>query len=967
MMKKTTVVTALVLGVVLLTFGEITRPTLAHTPGITRLAALTAPARVIRDSDGVPHIFAASDHDAMLLLGYVHAQDRLFQMDFLRHTFSGTLAEMAGRGALEQDIRNRTLGIRRAADESFSACSPEAQALLQAYADGVNAFLAAPGNPLPAEYAVLRLTKAGVRPWSPVDSLAIIKGVAFQLSFFAEQEILTTVAVAAYQQAGAAGGFDGSLLFFEDVFRIAPFEPTATVPDTSTPATSKLNSARAARSAIDALQDVVRPEALKVAEEYLRKARDPSPPPNLVSAEARPFSNWWIISGKNTDSGFPMMASDPHMPLITPPMFYEVHVVVSDDPTSGAMNVNGVAFPGTPAILTGCNERICWGPTTNPTDVTDVYQEELTLDATGRPQATLYRGVAEPLVAIPQSFLVNRMQSGSVDSFADSGITPSQPGGTTFIVPRRNQGPLLQVDAANRAALSVQYTGFRATRELEGLWLWARAQSIDDFKAGLQLIDAATQNWAYADTSGNIAFFSSAEVPLREDLERLGRADGVPPYLIRDGTGRFRNEWLPMEQRQPGQALEFEVLPAAEMPQAVNPDQGFLLSSNNDPDGTSFDNDPLNTFRPGGGVYYLWGLGYHEGPCRAARVERLIKSRLADGGKISLNDMMRFQANSQMFDAEVLTPYILAAFQNARKDDTPVALKSLAQDPRVAEAVGRLANWDFSTPAGIREGYDPGDDPDSLPEPAEDEIRKSVAATIYSVWRGRILNDTVYATLSRLGLGTCQGCGPNSRQAVAALRNLLDSFPTQHGWGAAGVNFFEVEGAPAPEAARDIAILRALQKALDLLAGDQFAAAYGRSTNLNDYRWGKLHRITFQHVLGNPFTIPAAGGFSHLAPALPGVARAGGFEVVDASNHAGLPGSPQDGTFQDGAARRFVGELTPGGVRGFQIIPGGQSGVPGSPYYANMLGRWLTNRYHPMLLITSEVEANAAVEERFEP
>lgn len=168
---------------------------------------------------------------------------------------------------------------------------------------------------------------------------------------------------------------------------------------------------------------------------------------------------------------------------------------------------------------------------------------------------------------------------------------------------------------------------------------------------------------------------------------------------------------------------------------------------------------------------------------------------------------------------------------------------------------------------------------------------------------------------------------------MAALRNLLDSFPTRRGNGASGVNFFEVEGAPSPEAARDILVLRGLQRALDLLAGDQFAAAYGRSTNQNDYRWGKLHRITLQHpLLGDPYTIPAAGGFAHLTPALPGIARAGGWEVVDASNHAGLPGSPQDGTFQDGAARRFVGELMPGGVRGFQIIPGGQSGVLGNPF-----------------------------------
>src|SRR6185436_19158842 len=105
-----------------------------------------------------------------------------------------------------------------------------------------------------------------------------------------------------------------------------------------------------------------------------------------------------------------------------------------------------------------------------------------------------------------------------------------------------------------------------------------------------------------------------------------------------------------------------------------------------------------------------------------------------------------------MLDAEVLAPEITAAFERASAGDAPAALAALAADPRVAEAAGRLAAWDYSTPTGLAEGYDPGDDPEALPEPSESEVRASVAATIYAVWRSRVMANTIDATLARVGL-----------------------------------------------------------------------------------------------------------------------------------------------------------------------------------------------------------------------
>src|SRR5258707_8581246 len=134
-----------------------------------RLAALWAAAEVTRDTLGVAHINARNEHDLFFLQGYVHAQDRLFQMDMNRRLGSGTLAELLGEGALPTDVQLRTIGLRRAAERSFAALSARAQAAVQAYAAGVNAF--ASSNALPIEYGALELTQ--FQPWTPVDTLTV--------------------------------------------------------------------------------------------------------------------------------------------------------------------------------------------------------------------------------------------------------------------------------------------------------------------------------------------------------------------------------------------------------------------------------------------------------------------------------------------------------------------------------------------------------------------------------------------------------------------------------------------------------------------------------------------------------------------------------------------------------------------------------------------------------------------------
>ena len=218
-------------GILVLATLPLAVPAGAAPPPTARLhvAGLDAAATVIRDSRGIPHVFAANAHDLYFMQGWVHAEDRLFQADLSRRQASGTLAEVLGQPALSSDFQLRTLGLRRAAERSLGAVSDAARADLEAYAEGVNAWVAS--HPLPPEYSVLGLTT--FEPWTPVDSLVIAKLIAFGLSF--DLDVDATVTLGTYQATGQALGFDGTALYFEDLFRSAPFDPASTVPDATNP------------------------------------------------------------------------------------------------------------------------------------------------------------------------------------------------------------------------------------------------------------------------------------------------------------------------------------------------------------------------------------------------------------------------------------------------------------------------------------------------------------------------------------------------------------------------------------------------------------------------------------------------------------------------------------------------------------------------------------------------------------
>jgi penicillin amidase len=910
------------------------------------LPELTAAAQIARDRNGIAHIQALNDHDLFFLQGYVHAQDRLFQMDMSRRLANGTLAELLGEGALATDVQLRTIGLHRAADRSLAALSPRVRATLEAYAAGVNA--AVQRHPLPPEYGALELTR--FEPWTPRDSVAVAKLITFQRSF--DIDVAPTVMLLTYQQAGQQLGFDGAALYFEDLFRAAPFDPTTTVPESLVAPGSASPARREAGGVSARTLPHLDPAALRLCRQYLDGIKDLPVFRDLLRPDRRPGSNEWGIGGAHSANGHPLLANDTHLPLGVPSLFYPIHL------EAGRINAAGSSVAGVPFVILGHNRQICWGGTVNYVDVTDTFREQVVVDPNS-PSAlsTIHEGVNEPIIPIPEVFRKN-----TFDGVPDT-LTIVPPGGSippaTLIVPRRNQGPIIQLDVAGGVGLSVQYTGFSATRELETFQMWNEARNLDDFIQGVQLFDVGSINWAYADVRGNIAFFSSSEVPLREDLQ-AGVVRGLPPWFIRDGAGG--NEWLPVQHPQPGQAVPYEIVPFEEMPHLVNPAAGWFVNANNDALGLTLDNNPLNQLRPGGGIFYL--SSFHEG-YRAGRITQLIREKLASGsGKISFEDMRRFQADTALIDAQVFVPYVRQAFANAQSSAEPM-LAAFAAQPRIAEAVERLRAWNHTTPTGIAEGYDAADRGGVLTAPSDEEIAASVAATIYSVWRGRFIHNTIDAPLARFGLPLAE-----DQYAVAAVRHLLETFANTGGRGASGLDFFELPGITSAADRRDILILKSLADALDLLAGESFAPAFHRSTHLDDYRWGMLHRLVLTHPLGGAFNIPpAAGQWPAPLPGLAGIPVDGGFSTVDVGNPiGGVRGADADAfMFDHGPAHRLVCEATPRGVRATLSMPGGVSGALGNPNYLNLLPRWLSNDGFPLLTRTAALRENTVTMMKFLP
>lgn len=275
---------------------------------------------VTTDEDGVPHIKAQSLKDMYTAQGYIQAQSRMVQMDLSRRQASGTLSEIVGEDAVDTDKYFRTLGLRRAAEDSYDMYSDEAKDVLDWFTDGINAYMeeAKENGTLPVEYTLLG---SEPEPWSPVDSLTIGKYMAFDLGGHWEQQAFNYYAVDQFSKEKA-----------EELMPSYPEDARKVIEETE----------------------------LDIAASFK----------NAVVPPAFNGSNNWVVSGDKTASGKPLLADDPHLGLATPSIWYEMHLEAED------MNVGGVIFAGVPGIILGHNEHISWGVTNTGPDVQQLYIEK---------------------------------------------------------------------------------------------------------------------------------------------------------------------------------------------------------------------------------------------------------------------------------------------------------------------------------------------------------------------------------------------------------------------------------------------------------------------------------------------------------------------------------------------------------------------------------------------------------------
>ena len=290
---------------------------LPETNGEVQIAGLSAPVTVTRDEQGVPHIKAENELDLFMAQGYAQAQDRLFQMELARRQASGRLSEVVGEATVDQDRYFRTLGLRRAAEQSLAVLSDDTVERLQAFADGINAFVET--EPLPPEFAMMAIEP---EPWTPLDSVTIGKYMAFDLGGHWERQAFNYYLLQEFPE--------------EEAYELFP-----TYPEGAPTVLAEAGDVQIEKS----FANVVLPHEFN-------------------------GSNNWAVHGEKTASGAPMLANDPHLGMATPSIWYQMHL---DAP---GYQASGVIFAGTPGIILGHNDDIAWGVTNVGPDVQQLYLEK---------------------------------------------------------------------------------------------------------------------------------------------------------------------------------------------------------------------------------------------------------------------------------------------------------------------------------------------------------------------------------------------------------------------------------------------------------------------------------------------------------------------------------------------------------------------------------------------------------------
>lgn len=431
--------------------------TLPDYEATVNLPQLREPVQIYWSPYGVPHIYASNKHDLYMAVGYVHAQDRRWQMNVSQMAAEGRFAEFLGKDLLPIDRFQRTIGFWRIAKKIEAQLPDSMQKMLEAYAMGVNEYVSQHPKEMPVQFAMAGMDPI---PWTPTHSLALARMMAWELNIAWKTELTYSMILEKVETAR-----------FQELFPGAPaLSDFAAASDTS------------GLSAI----------ALPLLDTYRTYQ-------NIMGTKGKTTgSNAWAIDGSKTDSGLPLLAGDPHLGLNIPGKWYEVHLNLN------GKNLSGATLPGAPVVVLGQNDVLAWSLTNVMLDDTDFYEESL------HPQDSA-RYLLDSLAGEPiyENFTIQREV-----------IKVKNADDTTFIRKLTKHGPVIsdiypEQNMATGETVTMQWTGQEASNELEALEAMGWATSLDEFSQAIQKFKTPAQNVIYADTAGNIARFTLAGIPIR--------------------------------------------------------------------------------------------------------------------------------------------------------------------------------------------------------------------------------------------------------------------------------------------------------------------------------------------------------------------------------------------------------------------------------------------------------------------
>ncbi|MFF0594350.1 penicillin acylase family protein [Streptomyces antibioticus] len=650
------------------------RASFPQTTGSITLDGLSGPVDVKRDGHGIPQIYASSDEDLFMAQGFVQAQDRFYEMDVRRHLTSGRLSEMFGADQIDNDEFLRTLGWERVAKEEYDKkLSTSTKKYLQAYAKGVNAYLAGKdAEEISLEYAALGFVN-DYEPaeWTPVDSVSWLKAMAWDLrgnmqdeidralmtSRLGPQQIEDLYPAYPYKVDGEPNTIvqEGEYSALNKAFRASGSEEgtsgaTGTSDATGTAGTGDATGTAGATGSTDGSSGTSAGSGTSSDTSGLQgqlvglyDVLDDLPAAVGVNGNGI-GSNSWVVDGDHTITGKPLLANDPHLSASLPSVWYQMGLHCRAVSAKCQYDVTGYTFAGMPGVVIGHNQDIAWGMTNSGADVTDLYLEKLS------GEGYLYDGKVRPFTTREETIevaggdakkIVVRETQDGMPLLSDRSKELVKVGQKATV---DNAAP----DRGDGYGIALKWTALEAGTTMDAVFAMNRAKDWDDFRDAAKQFDVPSQNLVYADTAGNIGYQLPGRIPTRAK----GDTGSVPVAGWESG-----NKWTGW--------IGFD-----ELPYEYNPDRGYIVTANQ----AVIDQDKV--------PYTLttdWGYG-----TRSQRITELIKNKLKGGGKISTDDMRQMQTDNSSEIAQVLVPTLL---------------KIDVDDPEVREAQDLLQGWNFTQDA----------------------------------------------------------------------------------------------------------------------------------------------------------------------------------------------------------------------------------------------------------------------------